>query len=115
VTDPIPSDAVVDFVDTTPPTLSIISPTTAPTYSTTNSKIILTGIATDDVGVVSITWSSDRGGSGVALGTTSWTTFAIDLKMGQNVLTVTAADAAGNVRTIVLIVTRYVDLQNTLN
>ena len=78
-------------------------------------KIVLTGTAFDDLGVVSVTWSNDRGGDGVADGTSSWTTPAIDLKMGTNVLKVRASDAAGNVQTVTLTVTRSADLQNYLN
>jgi Putative Ig domain len=111
---PVDSGTVVE--DVTAPTVSILSPTSGSTYTTTNPKIVLTGIAVDDVGVVSVTWSNSRGGDGVALlGPSSWTTPAIDLKMGTNVLTITATDAAGNVQTITLTVTRNVDLQNQLN
>jgi hypothetical protein len=35
--------------------------------------------------------------------------------MGDNVITITATDAAGNVRTATLTVTRYVDIQNYVN
>ena len=35
--------------------------------------------------------------------------------MGTNVLTVTAYDAAGNVQTVTLTVTRHADLHNHLN
>jgi hypothetical protein len=35
--------------------------------------------------------------------------------MGDNLITITAADAAGNTRTATLTVTRYVDIQNFVN
>jgi hypothetical protein len=73
------------------------------------------GTASDNVGVVSVTWASSRGGSGAAFGTSSWVTGPIDLSMGDNVITITATDAAGNVRTATLTVTRYVDIQNYVN
>ena len=111
---PVDSGTVVE--DVTAPTVSVLSPTSGSTYTTTNAKIVLTGTTFDDVGVVSVTWSNSRGGEGVAVvETPSWTTSAIDLKMGTNVLTVTATDAAGNVQTVTLTVTRNVDLQNQLN
>jgi hypothetical protein len=120
--DPLaPGDSGAITPDLTPPTLIITGPTiitdptSGSTYSTTEPNIVLTGTAFDDVGVVSVTWSNDRGGDGVAEGTSSWTTPAIDLKMGTNVLTVTASDAAGNVQTITLTVTRSADLHNHLN
>ena len=116
VGDPIagPSDPIA-APDQTAPDLRITSPTTDPSYRTVNSKIIVTGSALDDVGVVSVTWASDRGGAGAAFGTSSWVTTPIDLKMGDNILTITASDGAGNVTTVTLTVTRYVDYQNTAN
>src|SRR5690606_8276847 len=70
------------------------------------SSITLGGSASDSVGVTAVTWTNDRGGSGTAPGTTSWSTGAISLQTGANVITVTARDAAGNTRTDVLTVTR---------
>jgi hypothetical protein len=52
-----------------------------------------------------VTWSNNRGGSGTATGTTSWTVRSVALQSGDNVLTVTAHDAAGNVATSILTVT----------
>ncbi|RMH35376.1 MAG: fibronectin type III domain-containing protein, partial [Nitrospirae bacterium] len=92
-------------LDTTPPTLTLTSPTTSTTWSTTTSPLAISGTATDDVGVTQITWSNDRGGSGTASGTTSWTVGSIALLSGTNVLTVTAQDAAGNTTTRTLTVT----------
>ena len=82
---------------------------------TINSKVIVTGSASDNVGVVSVTWANSRGGSGSALGTSSWATGPIELQMGDNVITITAVDAAGNAKTVSLTVTRYVELENHLN
>jgi uncharacterized protein (TIGR03437 family) len=45
----------------------------------------------------SITWSNNRGGSGTATGTTSWTINPLPLASGLNTITVTATDTAGNV------------------
>ncbi len=52
-----------------------------------------------------VTWANDRGGSGTATGTTGWSVSGIVLQSGQNVLTVTARDAAGNTSTDTLTVT----------
>ncbi len=52
-----------------------------------------------------VTWRNDRGGSGTATGTTSWSVSGIVLLSGENVLTVTARDAAGNTSTDTLTVT----------
>ena len=53
-----------------------------------------------------VSWSTDKGASGVASGTTAWTVASIALEVGSTVITVTARDAAGLVGTDVLTVTR---------
>ena len=63
------------------------------------------GTACDSVGVTQVTWSNDRGGSGTATGTASWSVSGIVLLERRNVLTVTARDAAGNTSTDTLTVT----------
>ncbi len=98
--------------DTAAPTLSITSPTSGTTYSTRSSPLTLGGTASDTVGVTQVTWANDRGGSGTASGTTSWTVSGIGLQSGTNVLTVTARDAAGNTGTDTLTVT-YTPLDTT--
>ena len=91
--------------DTEPPTITITSPTSGSTYSTTSTPITLGGTASDNVGVTQVTWANNRGGSGSCSGTNSWTCSSIVLQSGQNVLTVTATDAASNSGTDVLTVT----------
>ena len=51
------------------------------------------------MGVVEIFWSNDKGGTGVAIGTTDWTVDDILLQPGANVITVTAIDTDGNADT----------------
>ena len=88
---------VMPVLPTTSPTVTILAPTTAPTFSTSSSPIVLSGSAADPQGVSAVTWSNDRGGTGVTGGTnTGWTTSAIALQAGVNVLTVTATDPTGN-------------------
>jgi hypothetical protein len=82
--------------DTTRPTASIVAPTTAASYSTTATSVNVSGTAADNFGVTQVRWANDRGGSGVANGTTSWSASAIPLATGPNVITITAQDAAGN-------------------
>ena len=91
--------------ETTPPTVTISSPTSSPTYTATGSSLTLQGTASDNVGVSQVTWVNSRGGSGTATGTSSWTASAIALQLGSNVLAVTARDAAGNTKTASLTVT----------
>jgi len=92
--------------DTTQPSITITSPTSNSTLTTSSSSITLRGSASDNVGVTQVTWSSNRGGSGTATGTTSWNTSSISLVRGTTAFTVTARDAAGNTRTDTLTVTR---------
>ena len=80
-----------------------------------NTKIIVTGTASDNVGVAMVMWANNRGGVGTSLGTTTWATTPIDLKMGDNIITITASDAAGNVQTLMFTVTRIVDYENHVN
>jgi hypothetical protein len=82
--------------DQTPPTVSILSPSTAPDYATSTPDLSLTGTSSDDTGVVAVTWANDRGGSGTAVGSATWGIPLITLQAGTNVITVTAQDAAGN-------------------
>jgi len=92
-------------VDITQPTVTITSPTSNPTYSTGTSPLTIGGTASDALGVTQVTWVNDRGGSGTATGTTSWSASGIVLQSGSNVLTVTARDAAGNTASDTLTVT----------
>ena len=90
--------------DTTLPTISIASPTSGSSYSTTTSSLALSGSAADNVGVTQVRWANNKGGNGVAAGTANWSTTAIALVSGSNVITVTAVDAAGNQSTASLTV-----------
>lgn len=90
--------------DTTVPTVSIGSPTSSSSYSTTTSSLALSGSAADNVGVTQVRWANNKGGNGVATGTANWSTTAIALVSGSNVITVTAVDAAGNQSTASLTV-----------
>ena len=104
------SDSGCGGSDSTPPSISITSPTSNTTYSTSVSPLALSGTASDNSTVTQVTWSNDRndgfvGGSGTATGTTSWSVPYINLESGQNVITVTAKDGCGNTGTDVITVT----------
>ncbi len=84
--------------DTTRPAITISTPTTQPTFTTTSTPKTLSGTASDNVGVASVTWmNAVNGATGTASGTTAWSA-SIPLVSGDNRLTVTARDAAGNPR-----------------
>lgn len=80
--------------DTVMPFLKITSPaaTSVLTYA---ASIKLTGTASDNVGVVSVTWTTSTGKSGTATGTTNWTA-DVPLYIGTNSIVVRARDLAGN-------------------
>jgi Right handed beta helix region/Periplasmic copper-binding protein (NosD) len=93
--------------DTTPPVVTITGPTSSPTFSTGTSPLTtFSGGATDNIGVTSVTWTNDRGGSGTATCPScgpgapivSWSVPSIALQTSPpaNVLTVVAHDAATN-------------------
>ena len=92
------------IADTTLPTVSIATPTSGTTFSTSFATINLTGSASDNVGVTQVSWANDRGGNGLATGTTSWAIGPISLQGGTNILTVMAIDAAGNASSDTLMV-----------
>ena len=86
------------YTVSSPPTLTIATPTTAPTFAATSPFLALTGTSSDDGTVTQVTWSNDRGGSGTARGTTAWAAPVIPLQTGANVITMTATDDDGGDR-----------------
>jgi hypothetical protein len=84
------------------PTVRITEPTPFYFYDPpgTPDFISLAGIAYGDYEIVEVTWSNNRGGAGIATGTTNWSIEDIPLFCGNhNIITVTAEDAAGNMGT----------------
>ncbi len=79
----------------TPPTLQILSPSVE-IFLTSASTVELSGIASDNVGVVAVKWTNSFGSSGDAQGTANWQIPSIPLLQGDNKITVLAYDAAGN-------------------
>lgn len=90
---------VLVTLDEQAPLVTITGPTSDPVYPSPSNSVILSGSASDNVGVTGVTWANDRGGSGVAIGTTSWITTTIALFDGNNIITISASDAAGNIGT----------------
>jgi hypothetical protein len=91
-------------VDTTPPALTISLPSST-SVSTSASSLAFSGTATDNVGVKTVTWATNTGGSGTASGTTQWSA-SVPLLVGSNTVTVRASDAAGNIGWRSVVVTR---------
>jgi len=107
--------AVGTVIDSAPPAVRITSPTSNPTYSATNATLAIGGTASDNVAVASVSWSNSRGGSATAIGTTNWTADGIALKTGDNLITVTVRDIAGNTNTDTLTVTYSTAVGLTVN
>ena len=91
--------------DTAAPSVAITGPSSSGSFETDQDSIGLSGTASDNVGVDNVGWVNDRGGEGTATGTDNWSVTAIALQSGDNRITVTASDAAGNSATDVLTVT----------
>ncbi len=91
--------------DGTPPALAIVWPGSS-IFSTYDPSITISGTASDNTGVVAVRWSTSTGNSGTASGTTSWSA-VVPLLVGDNVVTVRAYDAAGNVGWRALTVVRH--------
>jgi hypothetical protein len=91
--------------DRTLPIVTITSPTSSATYSTTASYVYLSGTSSDNVGVTRVSWTNTVGGSGIAEGKTIWAV-KIPLQWGANYITITARDAAGNLGLDLITVTR---------
>jgi len=96
----------IDDSDTTPPTVTITSPTSAATWTSPNATMNIGGTAADNVGVTSVKVRNFRDvGEYTCTGTTSWQYNNLPLFQGQNRITVTAYDAAGNSATDTITVT----------
>jgi hypothetical protein len=81
--------------ETTPPSITILSPAMT-NFATSASSLVVQGTAQDNVGVALVTWASSNGESGKASGTNNWITPPIPLYVGATTITIRASDAAGN-------------------
>ncbi|MDQ6664507.1 MAG: matrixin family metalloprotease [Acidobacteriota bacterium] len=80
----------------TAPSIHVTSPNTT-IVSTNSATISVRGTASDNAGVVNVTWLNALGGSqGIASGTDEWTASGIPLYPGTNTIIVRAFNAAGN-------------------
>ncbi|MCH7702382.1 MAG: CRTAC1 family protein [Planctomycetes bacterium] len=92
-------------LDVEPPVVTISSPTAGAAFESEAEVLELGGTASDNVGIVTVSWSTDAGQSGPCEGTTEWTSGLIDLQPGVTVITIAVQDAAGNGATDELTVT----------
>lgn len=88
------------------PSINIMSPTSEESYVTNEATLTVSGTASDDVALKSVTYSTNRGVSGEAAGLDNWTINGLSLQDGDNVLTVTATDKADKTKTASLTITK---------
>jgi Matrixin/Glucodextranase, domain B len=81
--------------NTAPPSLRITNPAST-IVSTTAGSITFQGLASDNIGITTVTWSTSAGASGTATGTLTWKAPNIPLLVGSNTVTIRAFDTAGN-------------------
>jgi hypothetical protein len=98
--------------DPDPPVVSITIPIAGGgSYQTDQPVVDLAGQASDDIGVTKILWKNDQGGGGTAHATANWEgpcfweAKGITLSEGDNLITITALDTAGNSAEATLTVT----------
>lgn len=89
-------------LDETPPEISLTGQYDTPLIINTPS-IVLEGAASDNQRVGQIVWKTDKEKSGVATGIDPWTA-EVSLVEGENNITVTAEDTAGNKSSVSLAV-----------
>ncbi|MEO8657375.1 MAG: matrixin family metalloprotease [Bryobacteraceae bacterium] len=77
-----------------PPVVQILNPSAGITRTLANA-ITLSGIAAHPSGIDRVEWREKRGVGGTALGTTNWSSGAVNLENGVNVFTVTAWSRVG--------------------
>jgi len=87
-----------------PLVLTVQSP--APASTTTASSIAIFGSASGGTGSTQVTWENSGGQDGFATGSPAWSIGAVPLTLGENTITITAADAANDLSSQTIAVTR---------
>jgi hypothetical protein len=101
---------ILSLPDADPPLVQFATPSASGSFASQGTMVDISGTASDSAGLVNgtvsqVTWSNSRGGGGVATGTTIWSATNIKLAAGENLITISATDNAGNVGTANLAVT----------
>jgi uncharacterized repeat protein (TIGR02543 family) len=94
-----------NFADNVKPSVTIISPETNSRVS--NATCVVSGMATDNLDVLSVQIQLNNGAWTNAIGTTNWTS-TIDLAAGPNTISVYSQDAASNRSVTASVVCTYV-------
>lgn len=95
-----------DGLDTTAPSVFILNPTSEDIFVTTDNKITVSGVAQDDNGVRSVTYSSNHGVSGKTKGLEEWVIPDFELTEGDNVIEIKAVDKNKNEGTARITITK---------
>ncbi len=103
-TPPAPPAAPTGGKDTIAPTLTIASPAST-TVTTPLATYSMSGTATDNVAVASVTWVTSTGGSGTATGASNWAA-KIPVMKGFNQVTIRVTDTSGNYSWRSILITR---------
>jgi parallel beta-helix repeat protein len=105
-----PATASVTVIrDYDTPQVFITVPDYQETYETSDEYFTVSGLASDDTQVDLVTWSRSAGSdtvSGDASGNVNWTAAGIPLVIGDNVITITAADQFLHEGSVSITVTR---------
>lgn len=88
--DPATEDTAIKDVS-----IAITSPISSASMDTTDSSVTLAGTASSSNGIYQVVWETNLGGTGIAAGTENWEIAGIDLDLGENLVSVTAEDIAG--------------------
>lgn len=100
------TEETVTETDSEAPVVVIASPSSNGSYTTESGAVTLSGSASDNVGISTITWeNTEKQTSGTAYGTISWSIPVIALKEGTNTIAVSATDSAGNTSSAFITVT----------
>jgi len=87
------------------PSLVITSPTSDFSFLSQTDHVTISGTANDNHSVLRIDWADNHGNKGTANGTNNWIISNIGLSNGDNIITITAYDNAGNSKAIEIVVT----------
>ncbi len=85
---------------------------TPPPATTTSPSILIQGTASGGSGIIQVSWTTDRGFTGVAGGGANWTAGPIPLSTGVNTITLKAQDGTGASSEQVFAITRQVMLSS---
>ena len=85
--------------------VTITTPAVGGTLETPDETVTLAGTADSNTEVVSVSWTNDQGGEGEASGGETWNTGTIPLEIGENTITISAKNRAGETgsRTVMII------------